>query len=47
VISSILQTRLQAVDAEYEATIRDEINELYKEIRYDGAKLRHPPFESV
>lgn len=44
---SALEIKLTAVDAECETSSQKEIDSLYKEVRYDGSRLRHPSLQEV
>lgn len=46
-LSSILKTKLVTIDNECEARARNEIDNFYKEVLYDGSGFRYPTFQEV
>lgn len=47
VLSSVLQTKLEAIDTACEASTRNEIDDFYRNVRYDGSSFRYPSFQDV
>lgn len=46
-VSSILKTKLVTIDNECEASARNEIDNFYREVFYDGSRFRYPSFQDV
>ena len=46
-IASVLQTKLEALDAECEAAARPSVDKLYVEARYDGSRFCVPSFQAA
>ncbi|MGE4109478.1 MAG: hypothetical protein AB7E73_02140, partial [Burkholderiales bacterium] len=46
-ISSILKTKLKAIDADCECAVAPEIDNLYAAARYDGSRFCAPSFQSA
>lgn len=46
-LSTVLQTKLAAIDTACETDARSELDRFYKDIRYDGFRFRYPSFQEV
>lgn len=46
-LSSILKTKLVTIDNECEVSARNEIDNFYREVLYDGSGFRYPSFQEV